>query len=185
MSPGSGRRLLTAISSAATTSSVRSWSCIEQLVLHRPAYDAAAKDVENYRQVKKAFLFGWQIRDVGHPELIWRGCGKAPLDQIGRRGGGGIVPGRAHLDRPPAMAPYQSSLAQELRHPVVPAGQPACAEFGLDSESSIGAPALLVNLCHLLGQLGVAAARADGSRRRHAQNPLGETPSTRHIRRTR
>jgi hypothetical protein len=104
-----------------------------QMVLHGPAYHPSAEDIENDGQVEKAVVLGRQIGNIGHPEPIWTGCLEAALDQIGCWSRRRIAPSRAHMDQPPAMAAHQTRLAHEPRHPVMPAGQPACAEFGLDS----------------------------------------------------
>ena len=82
------------------------------MVLHRPAYLSAAEHVQNHRQVEKAVVLCWQLRDIGDLEVIWSGCGKAALDEVGCRGGGGIAAGRAHMHRPPTMAAHQTGLAR-------------------------------------------------------------------------
>ena len=69
-----------------------------QVRRHRPADDAAAKDVEHDGEVEKARP-GRDLRDVGDPEPVGFLRRKAPFDEVRRRSGHRIAT-RRHDEAP-------------------------------------------------------------------------------------
>jgi hypothetical protein len=158
---------------------VRRWPCIDQPTTRR------LNTSGDHGQVEKPVLLGRQIGNVGDPEPIWTRSSKAALDQIGSWRGGGIAPSRAHVPPMPTMTPNESSLAHEPGDPVVPAGQPACSEFGLHPQGPVGATALLMNLSEVCRHLDVGAAASCGLAPAPRERiRWGRHESTRPIRRT-
>jgi len=55
-----------------------------QVIGHCPTNDASAVNVEHDRKEKKTTP-GWDVRDIGNPQLVWCACREVAIDQIRRR----------------------------------------------------------------------------------------------------
>jgi len=69
---------------------------------HRPAHDPAAADIEDDREIEESGP-GGDVGDIRDPELVGALGPEGPLDQIGRRRGGGIAAGTAPAQRVSTM----------------------------------------------------------------------------------
>src|SRR3954454_7700353 len=121
-----------------------------EMVLHGPAHDFAAPDINDHCQIQKVLARGRNVGDVGDPELIRSRGREVPLDQIGGR------PRRAILLRGPR--PFAAADAHELvlSHQTSDSLASDRTSFGLqllvDARGSIGSARPPINRFDLLAE---------------------------------
>ena len=119
--------------------------------------------IEHDAAVDLAFA-GGVLGDVGDPQLVGAGPGKAPVGEVT----GDVV----WLDMPPFRPPGDAgdpSLAhQHLHRAVADADAPALHQLGVDPPGPIGAARVHVCLPDQVGQPSVPDRRPGGARPRHS-----------------
>ena len=88
------------------------------------------------------------------------------------------------MHRAAPVTGYQSGLTHEARDPGMSARHSLTLPVPPAPAGLRTFPARLMDLDDLSGQLGIGVRASRGLAPPHAQYPLGETPSTRHIRTT-
>ena len=150
-----GKRRPIAISNASRTSSVR-------MCGHCPADDAACEQIDHDREEQPA-LEGPDIGDVGHPDLVRLLDIEVPLQEI--RGHGLGVIGVCGLAETLRSAPEETHLPHLACYSVPPSLETIRLELSMDSGTTVGPAAALMDLADLDPQplIGKGARRPGAS----------------------
>ena len=84
---------------------------------HRPTNHPPAPGIDDHSEVQEPRP-GWDVGDVGHPQLVWSVRAEVALDQIRRGTGVLVAPGRLWTAPPPAGSPDPGPL-HEPAHPLL------------------------------------------------------------------
>src|SRR5690554_5751421 len=137
--------------------------------IHRPAYDFAAVNVENRRQIQPTLLCV-HIGYIGQPDLVGRVLVEFTVEQVLSHNEPMIGVGRAlalsFLNRLNAI------LAHQFSHAAAPHHTAFILEKPMDSGASIGLTAVFVDHFDLLKQRG-PSPQESGTTRQHLFVPPG------------
>src|SRR5450631_4644254 len=123
------------------------------MILHRPAHDPAAVEIQDGGQIEPA-LIGLDIGDVGKPDPVRRGGDEVALEQV--RGDrevvtavGGAHPSWPRHDGPDTVAAHQSLDATAARPAAL------SPQLGMDARAAIAAIGVAVNPPDVVDELTV------------------------------
>jgi len=109
-----------------------------QVVGHRPADDPAAPDIHDDREIEKARR-GWDVGDIGDPQLVRASCLEVAVHQIGCGSCLFVAPCRDRAAAPAAGAD-QTGHAHQPGNPLAAVSLSGGPQLGMDTRCPIGLP---------------------------------------------
>src|SRR3979409_2446484 len=125
------------------------------MIAHRPADDLAAVEVHDGGQIEPA-LIGLDVGDIGEPDLVRRGGGEVPLEQVRRdreivTAVGGAHPPRSRHDGSDTVTAHQS-LDATAAHPAALGPQ-----LGMNARAAIASAGVAVNPLDIVDERTIGA----------------------------
>ena len=120
------------------------------MILHRPADDLAAVEVQDGGQIEPA-LIGLDIGDVGEPDPVRRSGGEVAIEQVRSdreivAAVGGPYPARPRHDGPDAVTAHQSLDAAAARPTALG------LQFGMDARAAIASTGVAMDPSDVLDE---------------------------------
>lgn len=141
--------------------------------LHHPAATCWRRSPIHLRSVERLLV----AHDVRKPELVGRLGGEHPVDEVRRQFSPFARP-RGDLEAAP-VATLETRLAHQPGHALAAAAPALVAQLVVNPRRAVRARLPLWMATMRSSNSASLRARADGSRSRHAQNPLVEIPRRR------